>query len=344
MVTALTLLHISDLHFGELDAIRGGSGLNAATKGWWQLLPLFDGFLGHGHDSLVALEELHDELKDSAADLRVLATGDLTANGALPQFAIADRYLSHQLIDPATGVSCGLNLGGQHLQILGNHDRWPGAPNAAYGPLSGIVGENPHAAKLASSLPSVTVVPIAGSNANVMFVSIDSDADVGPNSSARVFARGSFSSQCRKALALLPAPDPKAPPCLRVLVIHHSPSCPDYVLGIDKASGDALRELIEKGRISVMLCGHRHNAEFVTTTHGAVELRCGTTTQRSKLPEHWRLAHAQEGIKLRKLEKNTALVHRVSRTSKHFIWEAQMRVLRRDHFEITETRLFNFRV
>lgn len=74
-----TFVHISDLHFGEMDE-NDDSKIEAAVPWWWRLLPIFKGYLGHHGAALRQLEAAVGELREDE-DATILLTGDLTANG-----------------------------------------------------------------------------------------------------------------------------------------------------------------------------------------------------------------------------------------------------------------------
>lgn len=72
MNSLATFMHISDLHFGNLDP----SSLNAANP-WWMNFPIMDGFLGHSERAIFRLAHRFAELRKSE-QARLIITGDLT--------------------------------------------------------------------------------------------------------------------------------------------------------------------------------------------------------------------------------------------------------------------------
>jgi hypothetical protein len=100
----LNLLHISDLHFG--DKLRGYSvdELSAALPPLIAYFPQFDGWLGHHFKALSALHDFYKRLWQVGATSPVLITGDLTANGAVAQFDLANLYLNDETDRPNFGL------------------------------------------------------------------------------------------------------------------------------------------------------------------------------------------------------------------------------------------------
>ena len=78
----LTLLQISDLHFGDK---LGGHGVDQLSAGLPWLISRFshfDGLLGHHYKALSALHDFYKRLWGRHPTCPVIVTGDITANGA----------------------------------------------------------------------------------------------------------------------------------------------------------------------------------------------------------------------------------------------------------------------
>jgi len=317
----LTLLQISDLHIGDLVPGSAETSLDAQSLSWWQAHPLFDGYLGHTEVALSALAAfVHGELLETEKNLRVLVTGDLTASGAATQLDAALRYLTNTLASgPAKRV--GLKLGSCDAKIPGNHDHWPGRPctlsnllcmRGAKAPADQAVFD----AVFPTSpwrLPAFPLTP----RCRLVLAGIDSDADVSPGALKRVFARGSFVTQCQVLSAVL---GPRPPDELRVLLVHHSYLKRPYALAMDRASRRRLETLARDCGIQLILTGHAHTVE-VQDTGNFWEARSGATTARDYFEPSWLLAHAQQIVRLRRLEKNALLVHRFEERDGAIMWE-----------------------
>ena len=131
----LTIVQISDLHFGDLRGSNDDSDLDAVAESWWQANPLFDGYLGHSGDALRHLNQAFKQLRDDESAM-LLVTGDLTAVGGDSQFSLAGRYLQATAALPS-GRSIGLQVGNVLVNgaAPGNHDHWPGRRAVAAGSL-----------------------------------------------------------------------------------------------------------------------------------------------------------------------------------------------------------------
>ena len=88
------LLHISDLHFGEQLEGRDKNSLDASLPLFLRYFPRFDGLLGHHYRALTALHDFYKELWKDDAGCPVIISGDLTANGSVAQFRLANGYLA----------------------------------------------------------------------------------------------------------------------------------------------------------------------------------------------------------------------------------------------------------
>jgi predicted MPP superfamily phosphohydrolase len=326
----LTILHLSDLHFG--DRARGGANteLDAQAESWWQLHKLFTGYLGSSHNALRHLSKLHTDLKraeTSTKPLLVAITGDLTTTGAAAQFDFAKQYLSGAVT--TAGAPLGLRLGSHwnRFAVPGNHDHWPGTRcgltnfacmrGNASGAVQNLVYSHPQVGNAPQSgLHPWIAKPLHIGSREVVVCGIDSDVQVDAYGLGRVAARGRFDEQCRWLLQTLPERRREE---LRVLLIHHSYDNRNFALGIAESSRRALEELVEKREIAVMLTGHMHGARIVRHAIGqrtVIEARCGTSTQRMTPPPNWTANPP--------LEPNTVLIHRLRVTGYSLHWDIEV--------------------
>lgn len=315
------LLHVSDLHIGDVDPLHNDAQFDAQAFAWWQLSSIFDGYLGHTHVALVRLEDLVDKLRaEGPTDLVV--TGDLTTTGAKTQLDTAMLYIRDE-VPVRRGTPVGLSEADATV-IPGNHDHWPGRVCHAtqfFWCMCGVTGA--HVATTFPGLPTTRNVPLIP-GCNLVLASINSDAQVGLVD--RVAARGSFVRQCVALAADLGKP---AADELRVLLVHHSYIKGGFALAMDARSKEALEALIETAGIRLILTGHAHTAKIrdVTTPTSFRELRCGTTTARDHYPKkrRWLMARLR---RWRRLPKNTALVHEISENGGVIYWTTK--VMRRN--------------
>jgi hypothetical protein len=305
----MVYLHVSDLHLGLIDPIKPG-GWNAPTPPYSQYLPLFKGQWGHHFLALQRLQEFYDKLviaEKSAANVRLVMSGDATAFGKPTEFHVANRFLAGQL------NGWGLRIKAwRDLAIPGNHDHWPGSGRILGRP-KGLRAYFPE-----DRFPCWTwAEPLAGAY-TLRFISINTDADVRPYSRSRLRARGAFHNQIDALDKGLPN---RAAGEVRVLLLHHPAlfDRPAYQkdLSIVPRSAGALDQCLVNHGISVLMCGHTHAAAcvkpFVATapngqTQEVVECCCGTTTQRERIPSTFRTPAGE--FPNWKLDPNTLLVHR----------------------------------
>jgi len=301
-----TFLKISDLHIGDFD-VTGSAVVHAS----WAKCKLFEGFLGHHYRALRALCTFADGLR-RRENAQLIVTGDLTSCGSQDQFRDATLYLAAKLPSSSTGL--GLQWPAWSTAgISGNHDQWPGTNSVTGAATAGL-------AATISPAPWIKILPRLATGHFVTFMFVDTDADVGPMSMHRVFARGCFTSQLDELDSILQAPLPQE---VRVLVLHHSrsfgPGGPFSRLRITHRSYAALNSFIVDKNIQVLLSGHIHaqylNLDAVPTHDGStrqlLECRCGTTTVRNAIPPNWR--NLWGAFPAWKLRPNMAIVHRVVR-------------------------------
>jgi 3',5'-cyclic AMP phosphodiesterase CpdA len=240
-----TFVHVSDLHFGNVDPNSVDKDAVAVALGAVGG-PIFDGLLGHSHRSLVRLEQLWAKLKDEE-DAALIVTGDLTAFGAISQFQSATTYLADILGRPTVVNPIGLrHTRWNHTSVPGNHDHWPGRPVIFGWPTSGL-------AEHFSGLPNVFRFDLSPGQF-LSFLRIDTDANVNPLGTDRFLALGRFNSQLATLASQLPVPEANE---IRVLLLHHSLSVSGQ-LAMTSASKDALNDFIVDHAISILLCGHIH--------------------------------------------------------------------------------------
>jgi len=308
----VTFVHISDLHIGDPDS-TGNATLDAHTEAWLKRWPQFDGYLGHTGEALRHLDSFFDSLRN-AEDADLIVTGDLTTVGKPSEFALVASYLTG-LTHIGSALPLGLNVPDAFERTIpGNHDHWPGRrPRFALDPA--MLGSSACSAQVFTAVrpgPSLSVYTpkaVPGSSATqIVFVRMNSDADVGPWSRERLGAMASFQSQLNVAQSLVQQQRAACPANTRqicVLLLHHSLGHNGKLLGMSKLMRRELNDFLVATRTHVLLTGHVHEPHgFVTNLkHGNVlEGRCGTTTQRDTVPPFWAP---------RRLPPNSLLVHRL---------------------------------
>ena len=301
-----TLVHVSDLHIGDLSS-NDDAELDSPLKNWFQFLRTFEGFFGHGGDALVQLQRIWMKLR-KREDAYLIVTGDLTAAATDSQYTLARNFLC-STIRLSSGEEVGLQLADTFdRSIPGNHDHWSGKNPTILRPFV-MLGHT--SSELARTFPKLPV-PLQridlGRGRTLVLAGIDSDADV-KSRHDKFFARGLFCSQLDalgdqlKDLKTNPATE------VRVLLVHHSRSYPNYTLGMSPESRKRLSDFVNEHQISVLLSGHVH-IPYRDLREGCgggikwdvLEQRCGTSTIRDTLPESWPSWQ---------LSPNTLLVHRL---------------------------------
>lgn len=288
-----TILHISDLHFGDIDTTTG----NAVEPKLIGIHKLIDGLLGHDIHSLRRVSQFWLRLREKEkVPTYLVVTGDLTTVGKFDQYAAAETYLSGQLdltkYVPHLGP-IGLSVADwRERGIPGNHDHYPGSfqpPNFMFGR-----AEKDMRKKFLNDYPRVSSVTLSSGHV-LKFLLINTDADVWRVGKNRLWARGAFTSQLdkldkRPELAKRLGPDDSDNE-IRILCLHHSPAHTEWELGIDDQSREALDDFIVKHDVAVLLSGHKHTPPLIQTfpvkhlkiTREYLEARCGSTTQQSTL-------------------------------------------------------------
>lgn len=284
-----TYLQISDLHFG--DPLQ-----QSAVDPWAHYVLGLKGYVGHSPGALRYLAKAFKELRRAEPDAELIVTGDLTAWGTTSEFQQADGFLSTAGQWPEF---VGLNAPGwMTLAIPGNHDHWRGIPFWPLGTPNSEVRRrfpNDWAVTPSTKLPN---------GVSVVFLSLNSDADVGGYSDERIWACGSFVSAVNGLDQALSARNQDE---IRVLLLHHSVEYRGRLiqrsrtrclpvswsvnlehLTIDDASRRKVADLLDKHGIRVVLTGHIHQPFFVGQLpksslypkRDVMEARCGSTSQR----------------------------------------------------------------
>jgi calcineurin-like phosphoesterase family protein len=305
-----TFMHISDLHIGDPDPNTGDSRVKGPPP-WWDRFHWLDGFLGHHRIALEQLAHAFYQLRDGE-NARLIVSGDLTSAGAPSQFQHVRNYLTGWWkvggLDPI-----GLDVrDALDFAVPGNHDHWPGDDSIVGGPTDALRQTFPE-------LPFVRGPIALDGGRSLILAGIDSDADVNPNGSERVLARGDFLSQLASLSGALGEPDEQQ---IRVLLMHHSRMYhgPDgLILRVSRDSQDSLNAFIKAHDIAVILAGHVHLPDSAVSPFDAgqaswdvLEARCGTTSVRSQAPPGW----PQDN----RLAQNTFLVHRLVATAGLIQW------------------------
>lgn len=305
-----TFLQISDLHIGEIDPLKGDATVSATAAQFYGTTTWFDGLLGHHGAALEALEEFCDRLRtQDEGDFQLIVTGDLTRTGDYMDFFNATRFLNSSLdLSPPTMLrAAGLGMGSVDLVIPGNHDQWGGSFVAFGG------GPSQYGAYITSPVPRVyPAIPLANGR-QVVFIAIDSDADVWALSHDRQLALGKFASQLTHPNAL--PPHPPDPNDIRMMLIHHSWEQGGKILRMRTQSKNELGKFLVRHHIKGILTGHSHGPwldYFTVSPSGVViaELRAGTASQLDQVPANWGSVWGGS-LPTRKWDPNSVLVHRV---------------------------------
>lgn len=322
--SAMTLLHISDLHFKE----RANSPVGHHLLALRQQFPWLDGLQGHDHHAAASVERLIIGL--SRENPKLVVTGDLTQVGRDEQYHLVSRFLGEPpLPSGSTEVSLGIQKW-KELAVPGNHDHWPGTfpLRPAANPV--ILGQFfPEPVYVRDPLP------LGNGPYSVRLIGILSDTDT--TWGQRFLARGAFATAIPKLDTKLGRRPPSE---LRVLLVHHSPAVPNKkTMCIEPNSLQSLHQAIAKHEISVVLTGHTHVSSHWHPGGGTnpfLEFCCGTTTQ--NLDPQGNLRRGIVGFAVRtKNQKlfnmppqgyNTALVHRLSENAVGIYWETTTYMLR----------------
>lgn len=326
----ITLMHISDLHIGELDPSTGDADMGPVMRFMSTNTPLFDGLLGHHATGLQHLESFWSRLLADNPGAEVVVSGDVTRWGGWGELNNAHAFLGGMLNAPFGKT--GLQFSSWRKRAIpGNHDHWPGVPH--------VVGPPDPSVKKAflDNYPRIeTLRP--GSRKPIHLIAINSDSDVHPSSVYRTGAIGHFQTQLGKAHTQLL----KVGDGIRVLLLHHSWNKKNGILSISRSSRGALYQFMEEEGISILMSGHVHTPSIEKIAIGSPgysrpqryvwECRCGTTTQVDKM---WYTARTLLGNfpQKDKWPANSLLVHRITEDSRGGIkWHVQTFVRDRTGF------------
>jgi 3',5'-cyclic AMP phosphodiesterase CpdA len=333
-IPRVTLMQISDLHFGEIDRFTGDAVVTPLARRLTANTSCFDGVLGHHARGLQHLDQFWRKIRtEEDPDAQVVVSGDVTSCGGWNEFSNADTFLSSTLSMPFGAVGLGFPMW-QQQAIPGNHDHWPGKPV--------ILGKpNPTvASSFLSGYPRVRSIR-RGSGRPIHLITINTDSDVHPRGRHRLFAIGNFQSQLVAAKSKLSALEEKG---IRVLALHHSWHKKKGFLRISRASRGALEQFLEQESISIILTGHVHTPlvrHFTVSRepspHAAMriwECRCGTTTQIDKISYAaksflWRFPSRDNW------PSNSLLVHRILEDDAGIRWSVETYVRSRSGFVST---------
>jgi 3',5'-cyclic AMP phosphodiesterase CpdA len=317
----LTILHISDLHIGEIDPANGDALVSAAAQTVFANQPWLDGLLGHHAFGLKELDAFHSQLAAAGEQPLLVVTGDLTRCGNSQEISNAADFLGGFLdLQPPSGNLVGLETADwKRRSIPGNHDHWSGRPTIFGGPTREFFNQFP-----AGSLPWVLGSQQLANGRVLTWIGVNSDADVSPWGPTRLCARGSFASQLRSAAARLGLRQPEE---IRVLLVHHSWHRSGARLSMEKASRQAFAQFLRDCDIQIVLTGHIHDPYVdwipptAPSTSPVLECRCGTTTIVDVVPSTWR--NVFRNLPKRRWPPNSLLVHRIYEESEAVRWEVQ---------------------
>lgn len=316
-----TLVHISDLHIGEIDQNTGNAAATPlaawAVKHFGQL----DGLLGHQGRSLQDLTAFWNSFPRPTEGLfELLVTGDYSRCGGASEFDTVIQYLTgtvnlstHRQVRPT-----GLNLPSLPNGIPGNHDQWGGINFPISGAPSVFGGTG-----LSPALPYVRPALPLSNGLKLVICGLDSDADVYPMFTDRFRAIGSFQSHLA---SLAPVLGQNPGDEVRVLLVHHSWNHQGKVLRMTKASKAAMHAFVRAHGIRIVLSGHTHGAKMLPIAAGgppdAHELCCGTTTQLDHVPYEWAILMGNK-VPQRKWPSNTLLIHTLRTVGGLLRWDVQ---------------------
>ncbi|PNQ95040.1 hypothetical protein C1S70_31025 (plasmid) [Azospirillum argentinense] len=278
--------HISDLHFG-----RHLSGRHFAfAKGYRQHdMTLCDGLTG----TMRRLPGIHGLGREEV--LRVVCSGDVTANGLLDEFIVGNTFLRSHFRQSygMPPIKVGLALPDTRFAAVpGNHDHWNG--NNLLPPYRTSIAANHF-----EQLPWRQLWCSPQKTLELELFGLDSNLGSGgsqPGSKNRIFAQGALSKpqldELEELMRSSPSPGENTKR-VRGIVLHHSLSYKGGILPnvvapkiLPKRYADALLDLMVRQNVSVLLTGHTHDPNhqpiphtFGGTTHIVHELRSPATLQ-----------------------------------------------------------------
>jgi hypothetical protein len=317
----VTLVHISDLHIGEIDPASGNARQSPDAAWAVKHFPAFDGLIGHQGRSLDELATFCSDRQREGGNLSVIVTGDYTRCGAASEMSVARRYLTSRVdLSPPHRNMVGLQLLAEPVGIPGNHDHWGGVNF----PWSGSPSLVP-TVRFVPPCPYVLPPRALNKHRSLVLAGIDSDADVGPLSWKRFRAIGAFQSQLGK-LGMLLGVNPGNQ--VRCLLVHHSWHHDGWILKMERGSKQALEQFVVHHGVHFVLTGHTHIPRIgrIGTQSGnpvAYEMCSGTTTQLDYIPPGWKKLIG--GMpKSRSWPSNTLILHRVFHATDSVRWESQV--------------------
>ena len=275
----LCFAHISDLHFGDKLANSGRGVTKQRPHDIAKCLALPSGIN-------LAMDEA--KMPDDA-ELRVIASGDLSVSGSMQQLAVAHAFLRSEVSIsrlPAPYGVMGLNVSGDRLGVIpGNHDHWAGNRSALC-PYNGNLFDEQF-----RFTPWVKPWSSYQGDFEVDVFGVDTDSGWNPNPpgiarrfQGGVLAQGRISDPEFAALEKqLATSSSKSTPTVRTIVCHHSLSYRGGRLGtleLETASRDTLLDLAGKYRVAAILTGHTHDSHYESAQRAnwmVTELRCGST-------------------------------------------------------------------
>jgi 3',5'-cyclic AMP phosphodiesterase CpdA len=307
----LTVVHISDLHFGSVDP----QTMDAEIPLLCRVCPgLFDGLQGHCYRVATQLDRFFGLLAHEAPLLVV--TGDITACGGKDEYSTARAYLASEL-DPPSGNYVGLRCPTWNRHsVSGNHDNWPGK-RTVLGPRLECRDET------FRSMPfSEQHVVELRNGYTISFLGIDTDADVRHSGWQRFSAQGAFLSQLEKLAKKLAAPAEKE---VRLLLLHHSTQYRSRlpIMRISETSKAALDRFVAEHNVRILLCGHVHIPKITCFEvpmgrgHIVLEARCGATIKKT-LDAVNRARAGPESC------PNSLLVHRMFADECRIVWQTHL--------------------
>jgi len=276
MSAKVLLLHISDLHFGA----RYLSGRRRSLPQGLQ-----------PHD-LMACDDLELVWKQLIWTERpklalVVVSGDLTLMGLDAEFCVANTFIRGR-IHSQWNLASGLGgTADQQWAVPGNHDHWGGRLNPLFvlqqrwlhGSMFPRLSNRSCWAERYDDIPGL----------QLMLMGLDSNA--GPH--ADPFAKGSIDPADLKELEdwMNDFRSSKDQREVRILVMHHSRHFPgvssklSHELDVDSQS--LLHDFLRDQRINFVFTGHMHEpiVPRASIPPTGLELRCGTTLQRSRSPK-----------------------------------------------------------
>lgn len=308
----LTLVQISDLHVGQIDAQGDPLIPDAVVKDWWRYSRRFHGLLGHTYQAMAQLEEFYLD-KVAEGPTRLVITGDLTTCGSAIEFETARAFIEGEFMFSRERTAGLRAANAFEIAIPGNHDHWPGVRT--------IVGDPSNTLwDLFPRRPMAPCIIDLTDHQRLIVFGINTDEDVHPTGPSRVYARGRCVSQLDALDQQIEALEGREGDIL-VLAMHHSRMHDLFELGLTAATRKRLNETLESGRIAVLLSGHVHEPavkiERIAGRSSAWELleaRCGTTTQ---LDDPQKLA--RRGITAT-LTPNNLLVHEIVSAGGRIEW------------------------